>query len=441
MVLNCLNSDNLYSITCFPGSKGLEFSDHDMKKVIEEGPPESPARWHGEDHFERMNMLSEILSNAANFDSTVSSSLISTVHEAFKILEVLPTQALIAMDRKLKNVTVVPQFAVAFSNKRGLLIRRLRKQCDKILLKLNYGSQLPVPLAKALSVMCLSVKARTRRADIVTKIFFPFSAEVQGLQNELLDAIWSLPRVKRGHRKRLHCLVAPEVEFSPKTFQKSLHNYMMEYLFCCDDLQLPRPLSMALKLINQETQRQLASVGSAEEEMESVLNVSSQLRQIVWESLPDKDADQEFARYTEELGIQDSSTIEILDMDCSLFAIHDYMKIPNSYSDGIEGSGDSMPHEPRPAFDPEGAASAQPVEGKRREACNLKADATNWYGALQNICDDASMVAYKAIGLLLEELGRKEGKTAAGEADPCLGGSVSSTSDYEGLCLILSTLI
>ncbi|XP_078432512.1 DNA double-strand break repair protein isoform X3 [Wolffia australiana] len=62
--------------------------------------------------------------------------------------------------------------------------------------------------------------------------------------------------------------------------------------------------------------------------------------------------------------------------------------------------GDSMPDEP--------AVRTIDLE---KNSCDLRPETTNWYQGLVNISDDASMVAYKVINLLLEKLMREEGSS------------------------------
>ena len=390
------HSISFYWANFSPESRTSQWFDHDPENLSLEDSPDSPAKLPDGNHSNRMSMLSEILIKTANSDAIVSSS----IHELINLLEVLPSQALMAMDRKLKNVTAVPQFAAPLSCRRSLLIKRLKKHCEKILLKTKPGGQLTVPLAKALSILCLAVKVKTRRTDFLTRklTFFPFNEEINALQNEIVAAIWAIPRLRPKVWKQLHHLFTPNIEFSRRFFCKSLNNYLMECLFNCDDLELPGQLTMAVEIINKKIRCHVSSVKSAEEELESVLHLSSQLRQIISESLPDCDADKEYERYIEGLGIKDTSTIKTIDMDCSLFSIHDSAKISLAFSDQVEGSGDSMLDEPHLIID---------AKGEDHGCLNL--DVKNWYQELINICDDASLIAHKIIGRLLDELKRQEG--------------------------------
>ncbi|XP_078432508.1 DNA double-strand break repair protein isoform X1 [Wolffia australiana] len=381
-------------------SKELDISENDSEKVITEEPPDSPTTSQGDNNAATMDLLSEILIKASKSDPNPT-LITSYISELLSLLEDFPSQALIAMDKKLKNKVASPLFAATYPCKRIVLINRLRKQCKKIILDCKCLSELPASLSKTLSIICLLVKAKKRKSKISTRIFFPFSGEVQRLQNEILDAIWAIPELKPKTWKLLDDIFCPKFDFPPRYFRKSFYNYLMEYLFFCDDLRLPEPLWEALKIINRRIQPQL-SANQSEEELENVLHISCQLREIIWECLPNKDVDQEYERYTESLGLKDASTIEILDMDCSLFGIHDFTKIPvfDPVPDGVEGSGDSMPDEP--------AVRTIDLE---KNSCDLRPETTNWYQGLVNISDDASMVAYKVINLLLEKLMREEGSS------------------------------
>uniref|UniRef100_A0A1D1XJY6 Uncharacterized protein n=2 Tax=Anthurium amnicola TaxID=1678845 RepID=A0A1D1XJY6_9ARAE len=437
-------------------NKGFKRMHREMREIIEERPPELLAQSSSDHHFEKVNISLQILSDITSLAS-ISSSLVSSISRILEVLEDLPSQALIAMNRKLKDVTVAPQFPVAFSCKRNILIERLRKKCHKILSTLTDGCKLPRSLAKALSVICLSLKQMTRQVDISTTKFFPFTPEIEDLHNEILKAIWSLPNVNRGELRHLQYLVAPNVNLPMKSLRKALHNYLLEYLFQCDEVPVPKPFFMALKLINKRYQHQIPGAEETAEEVESILNVSSHLRQMVLDSFPDENMDQEFASACAEGVSTNEDDCDIMideNEDCSTFGYSDYLQICESYSDEeVEGTGESMPVDSCLTFNLEGRSSAQLMEGKGGVGCRLKEEPqldqngssaeschqlsptkpnmTDRYLTLKSICDDTSLVAHKLIVQLIEEFVQKSNKKVHEATEFYLRDGASSTSNSQ----------
>jgi hypothetical protein len=202
------------------------------------------------------------------------------MNQALDRLDGIPDQALVAVNRKLIGKTCLPKFGhVPRSSSRGNLIKMVKKRCKMTVKQLDEG-YLPKRLAKAMSVMNLYWKQKLRPRDISQLEFFPFSEETASLQNDVLNALWSLPNVKHDDLKLLHSILDPDSKYRKMQFRVALRKYLMECLFECDEGDFPGEALRAIAFINRISQ--CSSVDLTEqrkdEEVDAVLNVSSQLK-------------------------------------------------------------------------------------------------------------------------------------------------------------------
>lgn len=383
-----------------------------------------------------MEQLSEIFRDPGNFRkkqltllTTISPLLLSSIHKALKELDELPFQDLVAMNRKLRDIIAVPQFPPPrFSGTRDLLLERVKKRCQKVLSTLREGAELPKPFAKALSIIQLSLKEKTRCVEIMASEFYPFSPQTVGLQNEILGALWSLPKVRIHELKALQFLVDPEAKFPRKTFRIALRKYLMDYLFNCDVVDIPEGVTRLLASLNRRSRRrlQLFSVGMMNEDVEATLSISSQLKQVVSNLFPEDTIDEN----SEALDDDD-------DAESNDFALADDSYCPSptsrghdfSLNDRVEGTGDSGT---AMATEKQGHTShcndsciindfvkKQPtleqeddyINGDSTMRSNLDpGDDTGSETLIQEICDETSLVAYKLIGHMLDSFLLAEGR-------------------------------
>ncbi|CAL9086322.1 unnamed protein product [Musa acuminata var. zebrina] len=193
-------------------------------------------------------------------------------------------QELTATNRKLRGVSLLPQFPPArCTGNRGLLIKRVKKRFNKLLLKLKDGDALPEPLVKALSVIYLSYTHRSRRVDMLTSEFYPFPPETVDLQNDIMNALWLLPKVKHDELKALHALMDPKAEVPLKCLRNVLRKYLMEYLFECSETSITQEALRTIDFINRKMHSQtlVFSKETIQEEVEAALITSRQLKQMI----------------------------------------------------------------------------------------------------------------------------------------------------------------
>ncbi|XP_020273054.1 uncharacterized protein LOC109848119 isoform X3 [Asparagus officinalis] len=271
----------------------------------------------------------------------VSASLMSSILKALEEIDQMPFEDLKAMNKKLRGVALVPQFPPPRSGyKRDLLLERVKKRCKKFMSNLKEGAELPESFAKALSVVQLSLKRRTRCLEIIESEFYPFSPETVGLQNDILGAIWSLPKVGIYELIALQPLVDPEAKVARKVFRINLRKYLMEYLFYCDAIDIPDEVLRILATLNRKSRRrlQLFSARIMDEEVEAVLNICCHLKTTASHLLPDERIDEN----PEILGTDDNCESNDFDLADECYCSNSNRKDHGScLNDEVEGTGDS----------------------------------------------------------------------------------------------------
>ncbi|CAL5414120.1 unnamed protein product [Camellia sinensis] len=260
-----------------------------MKKIIKECLPEVLGNLKGNYKINIAEQLCQLLRNSHNF-CRYCSPLLTPASQfyhaaATKVLdglEDMPFQTLSAMHRKLRGIQgYVPQLQTSKSGRgRSILIDQVRKSCMTMLSELGEENKLPEPLAKAMA-------------------FQQFSPENEALQNGIAKAIWLLKEVRFPELKNLQLLLDPKAELSNRSLRTAVKNLLTEYLFECSDMDtIPDYLLERLSIVNRTSRSapyRFFSKEDKEEEVEHVLNVSSQTKQILWDLLPEYEFDQDFA--------------------------------------------------------------------------------------------------------------------------------------------------
>lgn len=278
-----------------------------------------------------VKQLHQVLSDPANYreDCTMNLARTPTLQshrdaamKVLKELDTLSTQTLRAMKRKLKGSRIIPQLKTSrCGQSRSDLINQVRQASEKMLSKLSAGDKLQEPLAKALSLVDLSLKLSPGYKTTAATDFFRFSPETKNLQNEIVKAVWLLRKVRFPELKRLHLCLDPEVEVSNDSLRSAVRKMLIEYLFECSDIDtIPKSLMEALSLVNRRTrivEHKVFPREAIEEEAECILNVSAQVKQIFCQCIPNYELDQDFGdAYMEEL--EDSDDDDDYE-SCSLF--------------------------------------------------------------------------------------------------------------------------
>ncbi|XP_022928418.1 uncharacterized protein LOC111435237 isoform X1 [Cucurbita moschata] len=364
LILSCLNdlsTNGLYllAIIFTEDSVGLEKTRCKLKRVIKEFIPKVLRRESQDCHqLEIVKRLAQLLNDPKNFrrgcrrgcSATSTSSLPSLQDAASQVLYRLgdlPTQGLIAMHRKLSGVRVMPQMK---RHKHGWgrdrLINVLTKISKKMLSSLREGDKLQESLAKAMAMAELSLKLVSGHHNSSIIEFYPFSPQIKTLHNEIVKAIWFV-RKKSDFRKlkQLKSLLDPDSKVPNRCLRTAIKQMLIDYLFeCCDMDTVPKSLLKALAMINADSRsasHSFFSQDETEEEVECVFSLSAQMKQVVWDLLPNREFEHEFAdAYMEELEESDDD----FDDDGSGSCDGGLPREDNgSHSVYVEGMGESMP--------------------------------------------------------------------------------------------------
>ncbi|KAG9449279.1 hypothetical protein H6P81_009244 [Aristolochia fimbriata] len=420
--LNNLNNFGLCRLTNILTGSSIQFEKTRpvMKKLIKRHLHKLFLESSYRDYIEP---LSQIFVDQNNFrqdcracQTLASRSLISTCKMVLERLRDFCTLTLLAMQRKLKGVKYVPQMKYRQGRSRKWLIKNVRMICSDMLVEQNEGEALLEPLAKAMTVAALSLKV-SGTFDFFLPEFFYFPPETKAFQDEILKAIQALPKVRYIELKHVQHIIDPESEIPTKKFRSTLRKLLIEYLFECGDLDVPKTFRKALAFINRKSRRKLQchfSHEKVEEEVERVLDVSAQLSQLMWDVLPEHTFDQEFADVFMEDSESDFSDSDGLDVNEGKRS-NNYFNLPpanplmnldvnvqfsGSHSDDeVESIGDSRPNVSTLHF------TRNESGGKYNKFSNEAPEpekTNNQYLAIKDVSDEVSLVAHQLIGHLLE---------------------------------------
>ncbi|KAI9195982.1 hypothetical protein LWI28_020421 [Acer negundo] len=369
--LDALTNKGLFQVATLltGGSIKFEKTQLQLKKIIRESLLKDTKN---QNHHWQKNVfkrLSLILDDQRNFRENCGKFLSPTFQShgaaasmVLDGLEDLPFQALISIHRKLRGVQgVIPNLRCYRHGKsRAHVINQVRKISKKMLSELGKEDELQEPLAKAMAVAGLSLKLKPGCQNSSDLGFCQFSPEIKSLQNEIVKAIWLLKtKVRFRELKTVQNLLDPNSDVSNGSLRTAIKKMFIEYLFESSDMDtIPKSLLETLAMINRSSRTapyKCLPKEEIEEEVECVLSVSAQTKQIVWDLLPDHEFDQDFAdAYMEEL--EESDDGDDCDFDnggggSSDGDIDNDVEIKNSQScwfsslesdDLAEGFGDSV---------------------------------------------------------------------------------------------------
>ncbi|CAK9308899.1 unnamed protein product [Citrullus colocynthis] len=356
LILSCLNNLStrglyLLAIILTEDSIKLEKTRWKLKRAIKEFIPKVLRRKSEDCHqLEIVKRLSQLLNDSKNFRrgcSTTLTSSSSSVHDSVSRvlygLGDLPTQVLLAMRRKLEGVRIMPQMKRHRHGwGRDRLINLLTNISEKMLSLIGEGDELQESLAKAMAVADLSLKLVPGHHNSSIIEFYPFSSQIKTLHNEIVKAIWFVRKKCNFQKlKQLKSLLDPDAKVTHRSLRPSIKKMLIDYLFECSDMDtVPKSLLKALALIKADSRSATHSVFSQdeiEEDVECVFSLSAQMKQVVWDLLPNCDFEHDFAdAYMEELEESDDG---FDDIDDSCDGRED--NEPDSVY--AEGMGESMP--------------------------------------------------------------------------------------------------
>ncbi|KAF6176786.1 hypothetical protein GIB67_020508 [Kingdonia uniflora] len=419
-VLEDMNNIGLCNLATIITGSSLKFEKtrSRMSYLIEEHLPKILVNPYHKYHKGLLAQLPQILKDPHNFRENrvklMNSTAMSHFCAATKLLEELdelPSEALGAMHRKLRGIQSDALKPKKSAWSRSRLIENVRNICKNMLSKVDEGDELQKPLAKAMAVVALSLRLKQGNSNLLFPKFCDFFTETEALQNDILKAIWSLDEMNIRNLKELQHLIDPDAKIRNSHFRSTIRRILTEYLFECSEMDvILKPLLEITAIINKRSRSPSSPTFSfskedVEEEVENVLNVSSQIRQISWDLLGDHKFDEQFA----DVYLENSDNNDhILDNNDS--------QIRTSCSSSeLEGTDESGPG------DEVGAKSqpdhiCDPCQRDQHEfdssfslsfhesdiTGELQNTNRNQYLAIQELCDETSLVAHQLIGSLLE---------------------------------------
>ncbi|OIW08683.1 hypothetical protein TanjilG_03359 [Lupinus angustifolius] len=333
--LNNLTNKGLYHLAMIlnGGSIKAEITRSKLKRIIKDSLSSVLGRKsHDCDQVETRKKVFELLSNPHHFrdrceplSAIVSQSDRAAVKKVLHGVQSLPIQTLVAMNRKLRGKKgSMPQLLPRRNGwGRDRLIKLVKESIREMLLQLDRGNGLPEPLAKAMAVSDLSRRLIAGCHGTLSREFYKFSPEVKSLQDDIMNAIWSINKkvVTLPVLRKLKLLVEPEAMIPTRTLRTAFVSFLTEFLFHCSDMdRIPKSLTKILDSINRgsnSTHDTLFQKKDIEEEVDCLLSVSAQAKQVVLDLLPDHEFDQDFTdAYMEELEeSEDSGSDEDDDVD------------------------------------------------------------------------------------------------------------------------------
>lgn len=440
--INKLSLEALHSVACIVNQNrnSVEKTRPRMKKLVKNNLPAYLADLDNENNS--YHQLSQILTNPSSYLSDcmslatpVKPRLLSSLVQALGELDALPLQALVAMKRKLDGKSCSPRFELECqASTRQEIFKKVHRRCNKIISKLEEGCDLPTNLAKAMSVVNLCRKKELRCMDISLSEFFPFSRHVISLQNDVMNALWSLEKMRHDTLKLLHpmlCYGSKEKREHTK-FRITVRKYLLECLFECDEGNLPEKALQVIAFFDRMSRHQhMLTEERKDVEVESVLNLSSNLRaigcydvagdpindqlmnsgsacisddQLINLDHDDRSEDNDFV--LRETNYFNFCPQQNIDEPCSSNSLHNTAVVSSRHSRDTEAAVSMMDSHLNKA-----------VASVETASCSKD---------LHELCDETAVMAHKLIGQIIESSLRADTK----EVDECTrgylrGGSVS----------------
>ncbi|KAI4331871.1 hypothetical protein L6164_016824 [Bauhinia variegata] len=329
-----------------------------MKKIIKSYLSSVPSRKNlNHNQLEIFKRIFDVLSSPQNFRvncktcTSRSESCHAIVLKVLDGLEDLPYQTLVAMRTKLKGLRSVPQLQPKRQGwSKDHLVRQVRKISEEMLSQ-HEGDERQEPLAKAMTIADLSQKLTIGCHDLFSEEFFQYSPEIKYLQKDIIEAIWLLKTVVRiSVLKNLQLLIEPDAQIPNGSLRTAFVKLLTEYLFECSDMDsIPKSLSKILDAISKSYRGTHHGFFQKEnfEEVDCILNVSAQTKQIVLDLLPDVEFDQDFMdAYMEELEESDEGNSDEDDDNSPLQEDRlskDEQSGPTDSNYGVESIGEFVP--------------------------------------------------------------------------------------------------
>ncbi|XP_020571625.1 uncharacterized protein LOC110018605 isoform X1 [Phalaenopsis equestris] len=381
-----------------------------------------------------LEQLYEMLKSPENYNEkqpnvmTPASSALPSIHKGLELLHSMPLFALIALNRKLKSKKTIFTFPPSkIGYNKNKLVNSIQRRCQKLILTLNNENSMPKELAKVISTIHLYFKYKTKCSYTFTTNFFSFSIETVTLQNDILKALWSIPKITSDQMKALQAILGVKLEDDSSSFLNDLKQYLMQYLLECDEIKIPSAVSDVLAVLNQSPSNhpQTCSKEMIEVEMEAVLNVSVGLYQIVSHFVSCMSTDEKAEVGLESYDDTMSNDFELIENACCSSIVKYGWQRKNDLSmhGELDSTGDSMPQTCRISANSDSCSKnikhdfvkkvkkeqdddiddQIPHYKKSMEASLRSTQAPKDCRdiSIKELCDETSLVSYRLIGHML----------------------------------------
>ncbi|CAO2832497.1 unnamed protein product [Amaranthus hypochondriacus] len=344
---------------------------------------------------------------------------------------------------------------------------------------------LQVSLVKAMAIPCLYSKIASNSQYLSLAKFVHVSPEKEALQKEIVKAIKSLSQIKltKEELKNLQLLLDPESKVDVYGGKKVIKSMLTDCLSECSYMDVvPPPLIDALSLINKKSCNihRFSLKEFIDEEVEYILIVSAHTKQLVWDCVPVDKLEQDFVEaYMEDF--EESDDGDIFDDDdpqpqtnsldevqirfnesitgdsgspCStsttstckdnLGRCDDIVSSPSVRGASFSGKDECMGikihgDEFRSTVVGEGSSSFVPpmlhsnsdMTGGLDLPNPMSQYQNNHYVAIQEMCDQASLVAYQVIGQVLMDFGQSEALGLNSESKSYLRHDFARTEHFQ----------
>ncbi|KAI3931668.1 hypothetical protein MKW92_042198, partial [Papaver armeniacum] len=406
------------------GSVSFEETHFKMGEIILEHLKKIPQDPKHRSHKRFIEEVPKLLKNPSNFkiagDVQVVDPAYLSHHSAEmkikKSIKEMDRQLLFAMLRRLKGEVKEPKFGdtleIKCKNKsRSELVDKVKKLFKEERGKVRAGGELPIRLAKAMSVAVLGLNMKLNDPKIYNPEFCGSEGYRKEIKGDLLRCIRILNDTKLkvladNTVKELRTILDPISDpiVKPQKFQDALKRWLIENLFEYSEFgKIPDSLKKTVNIIKkahherEEANKEVEIVEDlgaddrqivhqkreqANKEVEIVGDLSAQYKQIMLDKICDHNMEDDYNdAYSKDLEVYNYDEYDDLlkdecEADCSV--------LPESTSGEDVGQDSS-----------DGAGQEQKLVNK--------------YLTIQKTCDERSLGAHSVIGRILEKLLDEEG--------------------------------
>lgn len=447
-----LTNTALYSIACIVTRNNLNFKrtrselievvkDHLTSYLSDAGREPDEYCWLSK-VFKNPNSY---LQSNLQIVTPVTEHLRVSISKTLKQLDELTIRELDAVFQRLSGAKVKPCFPPVVETRCSTqtLLLKVKKLCHEYYASLLEGQEMPKEFANGLTVVILSLYSRLGHTTIPISEFCPFPKEVLSTQMEILHALQSLPKLRKEEIGTLIPLIDPTGMVPRNSFRNTLKKYMIEYLFVCDEIIVPKEVLRAVDLINKrpQTEPHLFSEENRDKEVEAVLNVSCYLNSVAADLLLEKvregSVNVEVASEVYDEGkknwCSENNDFKFCGTDYFFNSVGEGLgnDLEETYSNAISESVNSTKG---PSFSTDSFKIPRKPSEKQEggsQACSSKAGSKI---GINEICDEAALVAHKLIGHVINGFLKLE-KTEADELTlSYLTCGLPNTKNHRGTC-------